>query len=53
MKVKKKPTGIKHKIREEKKREQRIGLAITVAILIIIVSVSVSLINSMLIHKDT
>ena len=39
---------MKHKIRKEKKREQRIGLAVTVAILITIISVSSFLIHSML-----
>ena len=39
---------MKHKIREEKKREQRIGLAVTVAILITIISVSGFFIYSML-----
>jgi len=39
---------MKHKIREEKKREERIGLAVTVAILIAIVSVSGFFIYSML-----
>jgi hypothetical protein len=53
VKNKKKPRGIKHKIREEKKREQRIGLAVTGAILIIIVSVSCFLINSMLNQPST
>lgn len=53
MKNKKKARGIKRKIREEKKREQRIGLAVTVAILIIIVSVSGFLINSMLNRPST
>lgn len=53
MKNKKKPRGIKHKIREEKKRERRIGLAITVAILIIMISVSGFLINSMLNQPST
>jgi hypothetical protein len=45
--------GIKHKIHEERKRQQRIGLAVTVAILIIIVSVSGFLINSMLNQPST
>jgi hypothetical protein len=45
---KKKPPGMKHKIREEKKREERIGLAVTVIVLIAIVSVSGFFINSML-----
>jgi len=53
VKNKEKPRGIKHKIHEEKKREQRIGLAVTVAILIIIVSVSGFLINSMLNQPST
>jgi len=45
---KNKPHGIKHKIREEKKKEQRIGLAVTAIILITIISISGFLINSML-----
>ncbi|MGD8507022.1 MAG: hypothetical protein PVF15_10225 [Candidatus Bathyarchaeota archaeon] len=45
---KKKPRGMKHKIREEKKREQRLGLVVTLAILIAIVAVSGLLIHSML-----
>ncbi|MGD8506990.1 MAG: hypothetical protein PVF15_10060 [Candidatus Bathyarchaeota archaeon] len=45
---KRKPRGIKHKIREEKKREQRIGLAIIIAILITIITVSSLFIHSML-----
>jgi hypothetical protein len=53
VKNKKKPRGIKHEIREEKKRKQRIGLAVTVAILIITVSVSGFLINSMLNQPST
>jgi hypothetical protein len=53
VKNKKKPRGIKHKIREEKKREQRIGLTVTVAILIIVISVSGFLINSMLNQPST
>ena len=53
MKNKQKPRGMKHKIREEKKREQRIGLAVTVAILIVIGSVSGFLINSMLNQPST
>ena len=47
-KKKEKPRGMKHKIREEKKREERIGLALTVAILIVIISVSSFFIHSML-----
>jgi len=50
---KQKPREMKHKIREEKKREGRIGLAVTVAILIIIISVSGFLINSMLNQPST
>lgn len=48
MKPKKKPHGIKQKIREEKKREEYIALAVTAASLITIVSLSGFLINSML-----
>jgi len=48
VKGKKKPAGIKHRIREKKKRERRIALAIIIAILIIIVSASGFFINSML-----
>ena len=44
---------MKHKIREEKKREQRIGLVITVAILITIISISGFLVNSMLNQPST
>jgi len=47
MKAKKKPVGIKQKIREEKKREQRIALAFAAAILITIISISSFLVNSM------
>jgi len=43
---KQKPRGIKHKIREEKKRQERIGLIITVTILIILISLSGFLIHS-------
>jgi hypothetical protein len=53
VKNKKKPSGVKHEIREEKKRQQRIGLAVTVAILIIIIFVSGFLINSMLNQPST
>jgi len=48
MKAKKKTTGIKQKIREEKKREQRRALALAAAVLITIISVSGFLVNSML-----
>jgi hypothetical protein len=48
MKAGKKPVGIKQKMREEKKRERRIGMAITAALLIAIVLVSGFIINSML-----
>lgn len=43
----------KQKIREEKEREQRIGLAVTVAILIAVISFSGFLINSMLNQPST
>lgn len=45
---KKKPRGMKHKVREECKREERVGLVITVAILIVVISVSGFFIHSML-----
>jgi len=48
-----KPHGIKHKILEEKKKEQRIGLAVTIAILIALIFVSGFLINSMLKQPST
>jgi len=48
MRYAKKPRGIKHRIREEKKREERIGLAIFVVILIAIISVSGFFMHSML-----
>jgi hypothetical protein len=49
MKAKKKPRGIKQKIREEKEREQRIALkAITAVILITVISISCFLANLML-----
>jgi hypothetical protein len=44
----KKPRGIKHKVHEEKKREERIGLVIMVVVLTAIISVSGFLIHSML-----
>lgn len=44
----KKPPSIKQKIREERKRGQRVGVVVTVAILIAIVSISVFVINSTL-----
>jgi len=53
MKAKKKPLRIKHKIREERKRGERLGLAIIVAILIVIILVSAFLINSMLNQPST
>jgi len=53
MKAKKKPVGVKHKIREEKKREQRVALAVTVAILIAIIFISGFLINSLLNQPST
>lgn len=53
MKTKKKPLGMKHKIREEKKREERIGLAVMVAILIVIISLSGFIINSLLSQPST
>jgi hypothetical protein len=43
----KKPPSIKQKIREERKREQQIGIAVTVAILIAIICVSGFLLYSM------
>jgi hypothetical protein len=43
-----KPASIKQRMREEKKRERRIGIIVTVAVLIAIVLVSGFLINSML-----
>lgn len=45
---KKKPRGMKHKIREEKRIEERIGMAVIVTVLLITISVSGFLINSML-----
>jgi len=48
-----KPRGIKHKIREEREKEQRIALVVTVAILIIIVFLAGFLINSMLNQPST
>jgi hypothetical protein len=42
------PLDMKHKVRGEKKREQRIGLAVTVAILVVIVFISGFIINSIL-----
>jgi len=53
MKAKKKPAGIKQKIREEKKKEQRTALAFAVAILIIIISISGFFVNSMLNQPST
>jgi hypothetical protein len=48
MKGRKKLLGMKHKVREEKKREQRVALAVAVAILISIIFFFGFLINSML-----
>jgi len=45
---KQKPRGVKHKVREEKKREERIGLSIMVITLIAIIFISGFLINSLL-----
>ncbi len=42
------PRRMKHRIREEKKREQRIGLAVTVIILIVNITASGLFVNSML-----
>jgi hypothetical protein len=53
MKAGKKLVSIKQKIREERKKEQRIGIAVTVAILIAIVLISGFLINSMLNQPST
>jgi len=53
MKAKKKPLGMKHKIREERKREEHISLILTVGILIIIIFFSGFLINSMLNQPST
>jgi len=50
---KQKPHGMKHKIREEKKREGRIGLAVLVSILTAIIVVSGVLINSRLNRPST
>lgn len=44
----KKPRGMKHRIREGKKREERIGSFVIVAILIAIISVFGFFIHSML-----
>jgi hypothetical protein len=48
MKTQKKPAGVKQKIREEKKTQQRLGMALTAAILITIIIISAFIINSML-----
>jgi cell division protein FtsB len=48
MKAREKPIGMKRRIHESNKREERIGIAVLVAILIVIISVSVFLVNSML-----
>lgn len=48
MKAKKKPLGMKQRIREERKREERVGLAAVVAILIIMIFVSGFFVNSLL-----
>jgi hypothetical protein len=54
MKAKKKPRGIKQKIREEKERERRLGLRIvTAVILAIIISISGFMVNSMLNQPST
>jgi len=53
MKAKKKPRGMKHRIRKETKRKQRISLAVSVAILITIILVSGFFINSLLNHPST
>jgi len=50
---KEKHRGTKHRIREEKKREQRIGLALLVSIVIAIVCVSGFLIDSVLNQPST
>lgn len=50
---KQKPRGMKHELRKDKKREQRIGLAIIVATLIAIIFASDFLINSMLNQPST
>lgn len=48
MKAKKLPRGYKHRIREKRKREERIDQAIMVAILVLIVLVSGFIVNSFL-----
>jgi hypothetical protein len=53
MKAKEKPFGIKHKVREERKREQRIGMAVMVAILIAVILVSGFIVNSLLNQPST
>ncbi len=53
MKTKEKPPGIKQKIREEKKKEQWIGMTVMVAILIVTISVSGFIINSTLNQQST
>jgi len=53
MKAKNKPMGMKHRIREERKREQHIALAVAAAILIIIIFVSGFIINSMINQPST
>lgn len=50
---KQKPRGIKHKIREERKREERISLILTVGTLISIILISGFLVNSMLNQPST
>ena len=53
-KKKQKPHGMKHKIREEKKREARIAFTVVVSILLIaVISISGFLINSMLSQPST
>jgi hypothetical protein len=53
MKAKKKPLGIKQRVREAKKREERIGLTVVAAILIATVFVSGFIINSTLNQPST
>jgi hypothetical protein len=48
MRTKKQLRGIKQKVREERKKEQRIALTATVAVLIVMISVSGFFVNSML-----
>lgn len=53
MKNKKQLRGMKHEVREEKKREERISFAVIVTILIVIIFVSGFLINSHLNQPST